>query len=141
MQLHEIDQHLALLSLRAAEEIDLRLDGKEVKSSVLKDLSQYLKAASGLGRPHERAFLNSDPSTTEIFAQAVRAAYTEPLKDIDHLSKAVQKIIAPLEADKHLSVNDLAAIKSFCLAFHRSMMAHKPRKLNRDRFKDDRRAG
>src|SRR5262245_18106375 len=132
MQLHDIDDKLALLSLRAAEEVDCRLEKKAVTASVLKELGRRLKAVSGLEKPQERAFLNSDPSTTEVFAQAARAAYAEPLTDIDHLSKAVQKIITPLENEAaDLTDDDLTAIKTFCLAFHRSMMAHKPRKFNR----------
>jgi hypothetical protein len=144
MEAHDLDDELAILSLRAAEELDRRLGGKKPTAGILKQLGQQLKSASGLAEQEGRAFLYSDPATTEIFAQAAKVASDEQVSDIDDLSEVMKRIISPLlDNENEMSTDDLTMIRTFCLAFHRSMMAHKtPRKYEyeQDYYSDDLRA-
>jgi hypothetical protein len=131
MQPHDLNDNLALLSLRVAEAVDHRLMDKQFDTTVFRDLGKELSRASGIGETETAAFLHSDPVTTEIFAQAVGEAneaagksQEEPVSDLNALKVAMAKIIEPLNTES-LSENDLAAVKVFCLALHRSMMAQK----------------
>ena len=66
-----LSDDLALLSLSAARQVDLRRKGKAWVPGVLHTLGLELSRASGLDEPLSTAFLHSDPLTTEIFAKVV----------------------------------------------------------------------
>jgi hypothetical protein len=119
-----LDNQLATLSVKVAQEIDRRLKGKRYNRGILRKWGEQLSRASGIDNPNSTAFLESDPTTTEIFAQAVEAASEEPVPDISHLAAAVKDILQPITADEgELSDETLAAVKLFSLALHRSLMA------------------
>jgi hypothetical protein len=121
-----LDDNLALLSLRVAQEVDRRFGGRKSDSVVFGDFKRELSKASGLGESHSTAFLHADPITTEVFAEAIGDAWSTPLSDVASLSDAVMKIIAPLDERKEsLSDSDLAMIKGFCLSLHKAIMAHR----------------
>ena len=115
------DDNLALLSLRVAQEVDRSLGGKQLDRLVLTDFSKELSRASGVSEPHATAFLQADPVTTEVFAQAIEETSKEQILDIYALRDAVMKIISSLNADQ----TDLSAIKAFCLSLHKAIMAQR----------------
>lgn len=115
---------LALLTLSAAEEVDLRLKGRPPRAEILEDLGRALSRAWGVGESQATAFLQSDPTTTEVFAKAAGEAWNEPVEDISALTAAMRKIIDPLVQDGvPLTESDLRAVKTFCLTLHRAMTA------------------
>lgn len=119
-----INRRLAILSLDAAQEIDRRLSGERPDYAILRQLGKRLSKLSGLADAQPRAFLHSDPATTEIFAQAAGATKEGEISDIDELTVVMRDIVSPLmthEAD--LPPEALILLKTFCLAFHRSIMA------------------
>jgi hypothetical protein len=82
---------LAVLSLRVATEVDKKLGGKTADPKVFAEFTKELSKASGLDLVGESAFLQSDPMTTEVFAQAIREASHERVLDVSSLSVAVKK--------------------------------------------------
>jgi hypothetical protein len=69
-----LGESLAMLALRVATEVDRKLKGKAADPTVFSKFAKALSKASGLDSPSESAFLHSDPTTTEVFAQAIREA-------------------------------------------------------------------
>jgi len=121
-----LNDDLAILSLRVAQEVDKKLSGKRSDVRVFEDFRNELSKASGLGEAQSTVFLHADPVTTEVFAQAVGEISDEPLSDVKSLGDAVLKIIAPLKGKEDaLSDRDLAHVKVFCLSLHKSIMAHR----------------
>jgi len=121
-----LDDDLALLSLRVAQEVDRKLSGQKADPEVFQHFRNELSRASGLGEAHSKVFLHADPTTTEVFAQAVGDASDEPVSDMASLSSAIMKIIEPLQTrGEALSDRDLAHVKVFCLSLHKSIMAHR----------------
>lgn len=117
---------LAILSLRVAQELDRKCQGQPINPKIFSDFRIELSRASGIGEPDVTAFLHSDPTTTEVFAQAVRETSSEPLSDVGSLSFAVLKILEPLtKADEGFRDKELNMVKTFCLSLHKSMMAQK----------------
>ena len=86
----------AILSLRVAQEIDRGLAGEKINSEIFEEFDKELSKASGVGEPNSTAFLHSDPITTEVFAQAIRDAYPEPVQDLQALGAALMKIVGPV---------------------------------------------
>ena len=117
---------LATLSLRVAQELDRKSGGRGIDPKVFADFTKELSRTSGIGEPDVSAFLHSDPTTTEVFAQAVKETSHEPVSDLGSLSSAVLKIIEPLtKADEDFQGVDLRKVKAFCLSLHKSIMAQK----------------
>ena len=117
---------LALLSLSAAYEIDLKLaDAETMRPTVLRDLGESLTRVSGMSSAQSTAFLHSDPTTTEVFARAVEESSDAAVTDLDELTSAMQRIITPLTSrEREPSKEELTVVKSFCLALHRTLMAN-----------------
>jgi hypothetical protein len=129
---------LAMLSLRVARELDRKSHGQSINPKIFSDFRTELSRASGVGEPNVTAFLNSDPTTTEVFAQAVRGTSAEPVSDVGSLNSAVLKIIEFLaKADEGLSDQAMHAVKMFCLSLHKSMMAQKLPPLYEERAFED----
>jgi len=120
-----LDESLAMLALRVATEVDRKLKGKAADPTVFSKFAKELSKASGLDSPSESAFLHSDPTTTEVFAQAIREASNEPVFDISSLGAAVKKIIDPIAHAGEARSEDWSLIKIFCLSLHKSMMAQR----------------
>lgn len=121
-----LNDRLALLSLQAAQEIDRRLHGGRIETTVLAEFGKGLAEASGIHNAPETALLSSNPTATEIFSQAIEESSDQSVKDLKTLTELLKAIINPLINDnKRLSSNDLRAIKSFCLAFHKSLAAQR----------------
>jgi hypothetical protein len=116
---------LAILSLRVAAEVDRKLKGKPTNRLVFAEFTKELSKTSGVDFAAESAFLHSDPTTTEVFAQAIKDASQEPVFDVSELSTAVKKIIEPLAHAGDARPEDLRLIKTFCLSLHKSMMAQR----------------
>jgi hypothetical protein len=116
---------LAILSLRVASEVDRELKGKAANPRVFAEFTKELSKASGIDAAGASAFLHSDPTTTEVFAQAVKEASHEAVLDVGSLGAAVMKIIGPLTRTGSVRPEDLGLIKSFCLSLHKSMMAQR----------------
>jgi hypothetical protein len=119
-------RELALLSLDAAQQIDMQLGGGDADDAVLKQFGAELTRLSGVGDPQvQQAFLSSDPTTTEIFAQAAGEVATEEIFDIDALTGFMNEIVGPLmQSSQKLPNEVLCAIRSFSLAFHRALLAN-----------------
>src|SRR6202023_3774329 len=117
-----LDDKLALLSLRTAQEVDRRLHGGPVDPTVLVEFGKRLAEASGIHDAPETALLYSDPTATEVFSQAIKETSHQSVKDLETLMALLKQVIDPLVGDnKDLSPSDLRAVKSFCLAFHKSL--------------------
>jgi hypothetical protein len=122
----QLDDSLALLSLRVAQEVDRKLSGHQSDPEVFQNFRNELSKASGIGEAQSTAFLHADPTTTEVFAQAIGDASDQPVSDISSLSNAVMRIIEPLGGRREtLSDRDLENVKTFCLSLHKSIMAHR----------------
>jgi hypothetical protein len=121
-----LDDKLALLSLRTAQEVDRRLHGGPVDTTVLVEFGKRLAEASGIDDAPETALLSSDPTATEVFSQAIQESSPQSVKDLETLTTLIKQIIHPLIGDNEdLSTDDLRAVKSFCLAFHKSLAAQR----------------
>jgi hypothetical protein len=121
-----LDDKLALLSLRTAQEVDRRLHGGPVDPTVLVEFGKRLAEASGIDDAPETALLYSDPTATEVFSQAIKESSHQAVKDLETLMALIKRVIDPLVGDnKDLSPSDLRAVKSFCLAFHKSLAAQR----------------
>jgi len=121
-----LDDKLALLSLQAAQEIDRRLHRGCIDPTVLSEFGKGLAEASGIHNAPETALLSSNPTATGIFSQAIEESSDQSVKDLETLTELLKAIIDPLIDDnKRLSPKDLRAIKSFCLAFHKSLAAER----------------
>jgi hypothetical protein len=116
---------LAVLSLRVATEVDRQLKGRAANPKVFSDFTKELSKASGLDAADESAFLHSDPTTTEVFAQAITEAWHEAVLDVSALSAAIKKIRDALAHSGSVPPAELTLIKSFCLSLHKSMMAQR----------------
>jgi hypothetical protein len=126
---YDLGDTLAILSLRVAAEVDRKLRGRSGDASVFAEFTKELSKASGVDLT-EQAFLQSDPSTTEVFAQAIRDTSPEPVQDVSSLSAAVRKIIEPLTHADTVGAEDLGLLKNFCLSLHKSMMAQRLPPIN-----------
>jgi hypothetical protein len=121
-----INNDLAILSLRVAQQVDRKLHGETADPKVFSDFKRELALASGLGEPNATAFLHSDPATTEVFAQAIRKVSAEPLSDIASLGSALTKIIEPFEVTGNVTpTGQLNLLKAFCLSLHKSMVGQR----------------
>lgn len=121
-----LNDKLALLSLRAAQEVDRRLHSGRVDPTVLVEFGKRLAQASGVHNASETALLSSDPTATEVFSQAIEESSDRFVQDLETLTELIKGIINPLiDEKKRLSRDDLRAIKSFCLAFHKSLAAQR----------------
>lgn len=123
-QLRVLDDQIALLSLRTAQEVDRKLHGGNFDKSILVKFGEMLSEASGIAQAPETAFLCSDPTATEVFSQAIEAASAQSVKDLGTLTEGMKEIIDPLVGKK---------IKTFSLAFHKSLAAQRlPTVLDRE---------
>jgi hypothetical protein len=120
-----LDDNLALLSLRTAQEVDRRLHGGSFDPRVLAEFGEKLVEASGIRDAHETAFLCSEPTATEVFFQAIEEFSGQSVKDLEALTEHMRAIINPLIGDTVLSDETLREIKSFCLALHKSLVAQR----------------
>ena len=120
-----LGDNLAVLSLLTATEVDRQLKGRSANAEVFSEFTRELSKASGLDAADESAFLHSDPTTTEVFAQAITDAWHEAVLDVSALSAAVKKIRDALAHSGSVRPEELALIKSFCLSLHKSMMAQR----------------
>ena len=123
-RLRVLDDQIALLSLRTAQEVDRKLHGGNFDKSILVKFGEMLSEASGIAQAPETAFLCSDPTATEVFSQAIEAASAQSVKDLGTLTEGMKEIIDPLVGKK---------IKTFSLAFHKSLAAQRlPTVLDRE---------
>jgi hypothetical protein len=130
-----LSDELAVLALRTAQEVDRRLSGGNLNPSILFKFGEKLSEASGVDGASETALLYSDPKTTEIFSRAIEESSDESVSDLDSLRESIKGIIAPLIGNKEgLSIEALTLVRSFCLAFHRSLAAQRlPRVSEREK--------
>jgi len=87
---------LAILSLRVAQQVDRKLSGKSYDRKVFQDFGKELSKATGISDPNAYSLFRSDPSVTEVFAQAVTEVSNHPISDITELTNALGDIIGPL---------------------------------------------
>jgi len=133
-RLRVLDDQIALLSLRTAQEVDRKLHGGNFDKSILVKFGEMLSEASGIAQAPETAFLCSDPTATEVFSQAIEAASAQSVKDLGTLTEGMKEIIDPLVGNtEDLSTDKLKKIKAFSLAFHKSLAAQRlPTVLDRE---------
>ena len=120
-----LNDNLALQSLRVAQQIDRRSTG-EFQASILSDFGKSLSHASGTPDGPMPAFLWVDPIATEVFSEAVQETSNQQISDMRELVEETSKIIASLVAGgQGLTQKDFERVKAFCLALHKSIMARR----------------
>ena len=123
--LSAIDDELAILSLKTAQEVDRGLAGRQLNKTVLSEFGAKLSAASGVNGPNESVNLFSDPETTDIFHRAAEEARSTSILNIDSLRQSLQEVIQSLTDVNEFTESRLKEVKLFSLAFHRSLAAHR----------------
>jgi hypothetical protein len=116
-----VDDRLSVLALRVAQQVDSKLLGRDFDGSVLENFGRQLALTTGVSEPNPATSFFSDPLTTEAFAHAVAESSKQAVSDISELTEAIRKIIGTI--GEPVRSEDLAQIKQFCLALHKSMMA------------------
>lgn len=139
MQDISIQSDLALLSLHVAREVDRKLGGAQLNEGVLREFSDKLAKASGIGEASSEAFLLSDPVTTEVLAEVVNRMSPQPLPDLAALKDALMYLVSPLSKNAGtISETELSKLKAFCLSLHKSMVAQQlPNAYDRDNAFDE----
>jgi hypothetical protein len=128
--LRVLDDQIALLSLRAAQEVDRKLHGGNFDQSILVKFGKMLSEASGIAKATQTAFLCSDPTATEVFYRAIEEATAHPVNDLGTLTEGMKEIIEPLVGStEDLSKDKLKKIKAFCLAFHKALASQRLPKI------------
>ena len=112
-------------SLRVAQPIDRRFT-RNFQPAILEEFGKSLSQASGRPGDPAPAFLICDPVTTEVFSEAVQETSAQEIYDMHSVIDETRKIVASLiNGGAGLSEKEFDAIKAFCLALHRSMMARR----------------
>jgi hypothetical protein len=118
-----LPDRLALLSLRLALQIDRRLRKRPFDATAFSEFGTELSQISGIKAAPQAAFLASDPMAAEVFSEAIQETAHTTLNTIDEVAAHTGRLVENIERADQLSDEELSRLKTFCLAFHKSMMA------------------
>lgn len=130
---HLRDADLSILSLQIANEIDKVQANQSANQHIIDAFRDKLSTKAGIERQSGSARLGADAFTIGILGRAVRASQARPIRQIQELVEALERLIHNLKPEQfQKDSEELQALKSFCLSLHEAITVSRTPRVSRD---------